>query len=526
MEQLSERGVSINLADMTQPSHDWHPRTFEAVPTDVPTKRRRMTIIVFIVLSNMVQMISNMVGLAAGLEISKILGAAVGPGKANWAAASYPLTQGTFVLISGRLGAVYGHRHILIAGAAWLVVCSLANGFCTTFLSFNVVRALSGIGGALIMPNAVALISTTIPPGRARNVTLGFFGASAPIGSYLGSIWAGVFVQYSSWRWIFFGLAILGTFVFGLLALLLPADLPVDRNGKIDWIGALLGTSGLIVFNVAWNQAPASGWSTPFEIILLATSVLLLAIFGIWEYRITKTPIMPLGIWTAPSFAAVILVVLLSFMSNGIFLWYLVAWLQLLRDESILQFGIEWTPFGVVATIGTFIAAWLIPRLAAQWILAIGSAAIMLANVLLATMPEQQIYWAQVFPATIFMAFCPDFVYVAAQIVASNSVRRSQQGVAASLIGTLNLYGNSLGLGFAGTIETQVSKYRTDQVLGFRAALFFGAGIALAAVILDVLFVRVVKDEREGWRDPADETASGLCDFDQGISTAMDNSQA
>lgn len=167
-----------------------------------------------------------MVGLAAGLEISKILGAAVGPGKANWAAASYPfvpftmnkpcsahnnnmfsrLTQGTFVLISGRLGAVYGHRHILIAGAAWLVVCSLANGFCTTFLSFNVVRALSGIGGALIMPNAVALISTTIPPGRARNVTLGFFGASAPIGSYLGSIWAGVFVQYSSWRWIFFGL--------------------------------------------------------------------------------------------------------------------------------------------------------------------------------------------------------------------------------------------------------------------------------------------------------------------------------
>jgi hypothetical protein len=71
-----------------------------------------------------------------------------------------------------------------------------------------------------------------------------------------------------------------------------------------------------------------------------------------------------------------------------------------------------------------------------------------------------------------------------------------------------------------------VSKYHADQLLGFRAALFFGAGIALAAVILDVLFVRVIKDEREGWRDPADETASGLSDFDQGISTAMDSSQA
>jgi MFS family permease len=144
-------------------------------------------------------------------------------------------------------------------------------------------------------------------------------------------------------------------------------------------------------------------------------------------------------------------------MSNGIFLWYMVAWLQLLRGKTILQFGLAWTPFGIVATIGTFIAAWLIPRLAAQWILAIGSAAILIANLLLATMPVQQTYWAQVFPATIFMAFCPDFVYVAAQIVASNSVKRSQQGVAASLIGTLNLYGNSLGLGFAGTIETQVN---------------------------------------------------------------------
>lgn len=56
------------------------------------------------------------------------------------------------------------------------------------------------------MPNAVALISTTIPPGKTRNVTLGFFGASAPIGGYLGAIWAGIFVEYVNWTWIFFGL--------------------------------------------------------------------------------------------------------------------------------------------------------------------------------------------------------------------------------------------------------------------------------------------------------------------------------
>ncbi|KAL1882513.1 hypothetical protein Plec18167_002929 [Paecilomyces lecythidis] len=497
-------------------------QTFDAVSPTVPEKARRLAIIILIVSSNMVQMISNMVGLAAGLEISKYLGVSVGPGNANWAAASYPLTQGTFVLISGRLGAVYGHRTVLIGGAIWFVIWTLANGFCNNFVSFNVARAFSGIGGALIMPNAVALISSTIPPGKVRNVTLGFFGASAPIGSYLGAIWAGIFVQYAKWNWIFFSLAILGAITFGILGLLLPHDHPVDRNGRIDWIGAALGTGGLIVFNVAWNQAPASGWKEPFEITLLVVSVVLLAAFVIWQSKFAQTPIMPLDIWTAPSFAALTLVVLLSFMSNGIFLWYMVAWLQILRDKTILQFGVEWTPFGIVATVGTFISAWLIPRLAAQWILAIGSASILIANVLLATMPAQQTYWAQVFPATIFMAFCPDFVYVAAQIVTSNSVKRKEQGVAASLIGVLNLYGNSLGLGFAGTIETEVNKHRPDPILGYRAALSFGGGIALIAVVLASFFVRVAKDEREGWTDPADRDEDVGISLSGGTSTAID----
>lgn len=184
----------------------------------------------------------------------------------------------------------------------------------------------------------------------------------------------------------------------------------------------------------------------------------------------------------------------------------MVAWEQILRGQSVLLFSVGWTPFALFATLGALLAAWLIPRMDAQWMLAIGAASVLISNVLLATMPEKQTYWAQVFPATIIMSFCPDFVYTAAQIIASNSVRRHQQGIAASLVGTLNLYGNSLGLGFAGTVETAVNKHRADPVLGYRAALIFGAGLAAIALVLDVFFVRLVKDDREGW-DPADEHA-------------------
>jgi len=182
----------------------------------------------------------------------------------------------------------------------------------------------------------------------------------------------------------------------------------------------------------------------------------------------------------------------------------MVAWGSLLRGWTALDLAIKWIPFGIIATLATSLAAFLIPRLAAQWILALGCASVLGSCILLSTMPEKQSYWAQVFPAIALSSLCPDLVYTAAQIIASNSVSRRNQGVAGSLIGTLNLYGNSLGLGFAGVVETQVVKTSGSNVLGYRAALGFGAGISALALVLDMVFVRVAKDEREGWIDDED----------------------
>jgi MFS family permease len=114
------------------------------------------------------------------------------------------LTQGKLVLISGRLGDVYGHRELLLAGGAWLSLTRLASGFCNnTFYAFVIMRALGGLGGAFIMPNAVAMISSTKPPGRVRNLNLGFFAASAPIGGYFGALFLSSFMEKTEWKWFF-----------------------------------------------------------------------------------------------------------------------------------------------------------------------------------------------------------------------------------------------------------------------------------------------------------------------------------
>ncbi|RAL05476.1 MFS general substrate transporter [Aspergillus ibericus CBS 121593] len=468
----TDETLSVVSRVVTAEAHQQSSGTLEPVAPDL-SKAKQYTITCLILICNFIQFISMFSTVAGGFAFSAKLGHEAKPGQANWMAAAYSLTQSAFVLITGRLGAIYSHQRLLLLGVFIITVFSLCNAFCNTYVSFVAVRALTGIGGGIVMPNAVATLTIMVPPGKARNITLATFAATPPVGALVGALLAGTFLQYTEWKWHFILIACLGFLC-----------------GKVDAIGAFLGLSGLLLFNIAWNQAPSTGWQTSYVIVILILSVLLMISFFIWESRFADEPIMPLAVFTAPSFNALIFVVLFIYMSVGISLWYMVAWQQLLRGWTVLHVAIGWIPYGIGASIAVTLAAWLITVLEAQYILSLGCLTSIVACVLLATMPEQQIYWAQVFPATVIGSLCPDFVYVAAQIIASNSVGKREQGVASSLIGTLNLYGNSLGLGFAGTIEVQVAK-NTSEVTGIRAGLWFGAGWGMMALLIDLIFVRM-----------------------------------
>jgi MFS family permease len=92
---------------------------------------------------------------------------------------------------------------MLIYGTLWLGICNLVCGFCNNYIAFVVMRALAGIGGGFIMPNAVAILTITNPPGPTRNLLLGFFGASAPLGGWLGALFLGLIQQYTEYKWFF-----------------------------------------------------------------------------------------------------------------------------------------------------------------------------------------------------------------------------------------------------------------------------------------------------------------------------------
>ncbi|CEN62352.1 hypothetical protein ASPCAL08988 [Aspergillus calidoustus] len=439
---------------------------------------RSVLISASIILCQLVQMVPYGAGINACFDIAEDIGAT--PHQATWIVASYPLTQGAFILMGGRVGAICGHKNTVVAAGGWWVIFHLISGFMRNMISLSVMGALSGIGGAFMMPNAIALLTITFPPGKMRNISVGLFGAMAPIGAAGGSVIPGFFGQLTHWKWLFFFLAILGTLGFALFAFIVPGEPePFDKGGRMDYIGAYFGVAGLILFNFVWN--------------------------GIWEFKFAKNPILPFNIWGAPSFGLMTLSTFLAFMSVGIVLWYMSAWNLTIRDFSLFLNGASYATLAVFGTGAAIISAKLVRHLPAQFTLAIGSLSSCAANILIATMPARQSYWAQVFPAMIFTAFGPDFLFTAAQIIASNTVKRQQQGIAGSLIGTLLSYGLSTGLGFAGTVEAYTNRHGQDLVRGYRHGLYLGIGFAACAVLLALFFVRIPRERKEGWGEEDEE---------------------
>ena len=119
-------------------------------------------------------------------------------------ALSNRLTQGAFVLIGGRIGAVHGHKNTMLLGCAICVLFFLLTGFMRSIDTIILMRTLSGVGGGLMVPNAIALLTISFPPGMGRNIWIGLFGAMAPVGAAGGTVFPGLFGQLLPWWWLFF----------------------------------------------------------------------------------------------------------------------------------------------------------------------------------------------------------------------------------------------------------------------------------------------------------------------------------
>ena len=334
---------------------------------------------------------------------------AKGDAQLPWLAAAYSLTVGAFILVTGRLGDVYGHRRLFTLGMVWSSVASLVlgfSGFSGSDVYFDIFRGLQGIGAAMTLPNAVALMARTYPNNKRKTLVFALFGATAPSGWLVGGLFGSLFAQLVWWPWAYWTQAAVCLIMAAVSLVVVPKEVvPAVAPGEsIDVLGASTAVAGLILFVYAWNEGPVVGWDEPYVYVLLIVSVLLLALF-VYVESVVTAPIMPLDVWTTPAFPSVLLCIALGWSSFGIWNFYGVQLIEVFRGGTPLLAVAQFSPCAIAGLAATLVMAGLAHRIAAHWILAMALCAFCVANLLLALCTVSSSYWSFLFFAIVIAPF-------------------------------------------------------------------------------------------------------------------------
>ncbi|KAI1628651.1 major facilitator superfamily-domain-containing protein [Exophiala viscosa] len=445
---------------------------------------------------------TTQVGLGSTLLILPIIGKSFGltdPSDYSWLIAGYSLTVGTFILLSGRMGDLFGYKRMLMIGFTWFSIWSMVAGLAvySNHVLFVFARVLQGIGPAITLPNGLALLGATYAPGKRKDMVFSLFGACAPGGSIVGGAFAGLFAL-AWWPWTFWSLSIVLAVIVVVASYVIPEppqrsreNLSVrDKIKMLDLPGAFVGILALVLFNFAWNQAPIVGWGKPYVYVLLIIGVLLVPVFFYIELRVSKSPLVPFDALSA-DVGFVIACIACGWSSFGIWVYYTTSFMENLRGNSPLLTVAHLSPVAVSGACASICTGLILSKLRPAVVMTIALTAFTVGQILIATTPVNQSYWAQTFVCTIVIPWGMDMSFPAATIILSNSVKKRHQGIAASLINTVVNYSISLGLGFAGTVEVNVDrggKTPDDVLRGYRGALYLGIGLAGAGLVVSIIF--------------------------------------
>src|SRR5436309_1151840 len=212
----------------------------------------------------------------------------------QWVISAYALFFGGFLLLGGRAADLLGRRRLFLAGVVLFTLASLLAGLAWSEGSLIAARSLQGLGAAVISPAALSILMTTFSEGRERNIALGVWGAVGGFGAAAGVLLGGVLTEALSWSWIFFVNVPVGVAAF----VLAPRLLRESRDTTVksfDALGAVLVTAGLVSLVYAITQSGTYGWGSGRTIGVIASSVVLLVGFVLWERRHPE-PLLCFGI--------------------------------------------------------------------------------------------------------------------------------------------------------------------------------------------------------------------------------------
>jgi EmrB/QacA subfamily drug resistance transporter len=413
----------------------------------------------------------------------------------QWVITAYAIMFGGVLLLGGRMADLLGRRRLFLAGVGLFTVSSLLAGFAWSESSLIAFRAAQGLGGALLAPAALSILTTMFAEGRERNIALGVWGAVSGSGAAAGVLLGGLLTSSLSWSWIFFINVPVGIVLVAVAPLLLRESRADLGHRYFDVAGAVTVTGGLMLLVYAMTRATEIGRSTGETIGLLAASAALIVSFIAIELR-SRAPLLPMRIFRLRTLRAANVTAFL--LGTSVFSQFFLGtlYMQQVLHYSALKTGVAYLPLTLTIIVLATVAQNLVTRIGVRRILPVGLVLAAGGLVLLAQVPANGHYFFDLFPAFLIGAVGLAFTFVPMTIAALMGVEEADAGVASGLLNTSQQIGGAIGLATASTIATSFTSRYVDShagatalggsalTYGFQITFYVLAGVAALAAVL------------------------------------------
>ncbi|KAG0270924.1 hypothetical protein BGZ95_001355 [Linnemannia exigua] len=388
---------------------------------------------------------------------------------------AYALAYGTFLLIGGRFGDLFGHRRIYIFGVTWFSIWAVVNGFAHNAVVMSIGRALEWVLGLQCL----------------RTFALAVFGGTGAAGSVIGVLLGGILGSTIGWRWIFYFTAILG-FVMALLGfVVIPSEKGVSKveDRRIDFLGVSTFTVGIVCVIFYLSEGPASGWAVAKTLAPFIVGMILLVAFVFIDYKIDY-PIMPLYIWKSRRLVASSLAIICVSAATNAMVYFSSLLFQNVLKYSPLNTPLTYIVHGVGVVAVNIVVNKILSRVRTKVIMLFGWLLFIASGVVFAQATEKSTYWSIPFPALIlnFAGMAP--VWLCCQINSVADADDENQGIVGAVYNVAQQIGTPIGIAIANIIangKNSPAATGAELLPGYRAAFYsyaVMAGVGLAVTII------------------------------------------
>jgi EmrB/QacA subfamily drug resistance transporter len=426
----------------------------------------------------------------------------------EWIVSSYLLVLSGLLLVGGRIADIYGRRRIFLAGLVIFTLSSLAAGLAGSSGELIAARAVQGLGAALIMPAALAIIAATFTDPRERTTALGISGAIGALGLALGPVIGGVISQHLHWGWIFLINVPLGAVTFVIAVPFIaesrgtrPASeaagrRPATAAARLDVAG--LSTSALTLFTLVYAliEGGDKGWTSPLIVGAFAVAAVAAGIFLVIESR-SAHPMIPLPIFRSAEFSGGVGTMMIwSFGVFGIY-FFTSPYLQHNLGFSPSKAGLAFVPMALCLAIAAALSPRVVPLLGAHRTVALGMAVMTVGLMLFARLGAGATF-GSLLPGFVLFGLGAGLMNVPLTNAVLSGAPTSQAGIASALFNASREVAGLLGVTVIGAVlrsrdsAAVRSGTRPGQAFidGYHAGLWLTIGLLAAGVVLSYMTLR------------------------------------